>query len=187
MLRAVTLDAFGTIIDTGRDVLNRVCRAIVEENGRGVSPEAILERWDHYFFHRDDPEFLTLAELSEDSLASAFREYGILADARRYVEMLEAVWGTARVYPEVPGVLRALDGIPCAVVSNADDHLLKQIFARNGLDFPVTVTSESARTYKPRPRIFEIALEALRVDASDAVHVGDSLVAHRASACEPSG
>ena len=51
------------------------------------------------------------------------------------------------------------------------------ILQRNGLRFDAIITSESAQTYKPGPRIFEAALESLGVRPADVIHVGDSLVA----------
>src|SRR5206468_1620247 len=116
--------------------------------------------------------FLTLAEITEDSLEKTFREYGIEATPGPYVDRLVSLWRQAKAYAEVPRILDALDGVPRAVVSNADHEFLLDILERNGLRFDVVVTSESAQTYKPRPRIFEAALESLRVRPSDVIRVG---------------
>ena len=154
MVRAITFDAFGTIIDTGRDVLIGIAGQVCDDHRPGLEPEALLATWDRYFFGAETETFLTLAEITEDSLAKAFMEYGIEADPTPYVDRLEALWRQARAYEEVPRVLAALDGVPRAVVSNADHEFLQAILARNGLRFDAVVTSESAQAYKPRPRIF---------------------------------
>jgi 2-haloacid dehalogenase/putative hydrolase of the HAD superfamily len=182
MVRAITFDAFGTVIDTGREVLIEIARDVCREYRSGLEAEAFLDAWDRHFFGASTEPFLTVAELSEDSLARAFQEYGIDADPGPFVDRLEALWLRSKAYPEVLGALEALDGFPRAIVSNADDAFLKQILERNRLRFDAIVTSEAARTYKPRPRIFEIALEALRASPSDVVHVGDSLEADIAGA-----
>ena len=44
----------------------------------------------------------------------------------------------------------------------------------NGLRFGLVVDSETARCYKPDPRIFQRACDALLVPASEAVMVGDT-------------
>lgn len=182
MLAAVSFDAFGTIIHAGRGALLRVARAVVDDAAVGVPPEAFLATWDRYFFAQDLEEFLLLAEITEDSLARAFVDHGIEADPLLYVEMLEREWQASKPYPEVARVLARLDGVPRAVVSNADDAFLRGILDRAGLRFDVVVTSESARCYKPRPGIFEAALDALRARPQDVVHVGDSLPADVAGA-----
>src|SRR3989442_1870826 len=175
MVRAITFDAFGTIIDTGRDVLIRLGRAVCVCPRLALDSEALLATWDRYFFGPEGETFLTLEEITEGSLGKAFREQEIEGDPGPYVDDLVSLWREARAYAEVPAVLAALDGIPRAVVSNADHEFLIDILERNGLRFDAVITSESARTYKPRPRIFEAALESLRVRPRDVVHVGDSL------------
>jgi 2-haloalkanoic acid dehalogenase type II len=182
MVGAITFDAFGTIIDPGRDVLIRIARAACADHRPELDPEALLATWDRYFIGREAEAFVTLAEITEDSLGKAFREHGIEGDPRPYVDRLVGLWRGAKAYAEVPAVLAALDGFPRAVVSNADHEFLVDVLGRNGLRFDAVITSESARTYKPRPRIFEAALESLRVEPRDVVHVGDSLHADIAGA-----
>ena len=176
-IRAITFDAFGTIVDTGRDALLRVSDRIVRELFLDVDAARFLERWDHYFFGIDHDPFLTLAEATDVSLARAFAEFETDADPGPYVEVLQREWLRARLYPEVRGVLDALDGVPRAVVSNADDAMLREILARNGLEFSTVVTSEACRAYKPAARIFEVALRELGVPPELVLHVGDSLEA----------
>lgn len=177
MVRAITFDAFGTLIDTGRDVLIRIARSVCDDQRPSLDAEALLATWDRHFFAAETAPFLTLAEITEDSLQKTFREYAIGASPAPYVDRLVALWREAKAYAEVPRVLDTLDGLPRAVVSNADHEFLLDILQRNGLRFDAVITSESAQTYKPRPRIFEAALESLHVRPEDVIHVGDSLVA----------
>jgi 2-haloacid dehalogenase/putative hydrolase of the HAD superfamily len=176
-IRAITFDAFGTIVDTGRDALIGVASRVVQDHGLAATPAGFLERWDHYFFGIDHDPFLTLAEATRVSLTRAFDEIGVQAAPGPYVEMLQREWMRAKAYAEVAGVLEALDGIPRAVVSNADDAMLKEILDRNGLEFDAVVTSEACRAYKPASAIFEVAMRELRVGPAEVLHVGDSLEA----------
>jgi len=181
-IRAITFDAFGTIVDTGREILIRVAGQVVRDLLPGVPAARFLERWDYHFFAIDHNPFLTLAEATEESLAKAFMEYRVDADPDPYVEMLQREWLHAKAYPEVPGVLRALGGVPMAVVSNADDAMLREILARNRLAFDVVVSSEACRAYKPASAIFEVAVRELGVPPREVLHVGDSLDADVAGA-----
>lgn len=177
MIRAVTFDAFGTLIDTGRDVLIHAARAVCQDHRPELPPEKLLETWDRYFFGAEYEEFQNIAVNTEDSLARAMADYRIEADPRPYVEMLERMWSHAKAYPEAPRVLARIDGLARAVVSNADDAFLKDLLRKNGLTFDHVITSEGVRAYKPRARIFEVALGRLGVEPGQAVHVGDSLTA----------
>src|SRR5437879_1487938 len=163
MVRAITFDAFGTLIDTGRDVLIRIARSVCDDQRPSLDAEALLATWDRHFFAAETAPFLTLAEITEDSLEKTFREYGIEATPAPYVDRLVALWRQAKAYAEVPRILDALDGVPRAVVSNADHEFLLDILERNGLRFDAVLHSESAQTYKPRPRIFEGALQCPRL------------------------
>ncbi len=177
MIRAVTFDAFGTLIDTGRDVLIHVARAVCQDHRPSLAPEKLLETWDRYFFNAEYDDFQNLVTTTEDSLAKTMADYGMEGDPRPYIEMLERMWSHAKAYPEAARVLARMDGLPRAVVSNADDAFLKDILAKNGLTFDAVITSEGARAYKPRARIFEIALARLGAEPEQVVHVGDSLTA----------
>ncbi len=177
MIRAVTFDAFGTLIDTGRDVLIHVARAVCVDHRPGLPPEKLLETWDRYFFGAEQEEFQTLEDTTEDSLAKAMGDFGIEGETRPYIEMLERMWQNAKAFPETSRILARVDGLPRAVVSNADDAFLKGLLRKNGLSFDHIITSESVRSYKPRPRIFEVALDLLCAEPAEVVHVGDSLTA----------
>src|SRR2546422_11525908 len=182
MVRAITFDAFGPLIDTGRDVLIRIARSVCEDQRPSLDAEALLGTWDRHFFAAETASFLTLAEITEDSLGKTFREYGIEATPAPYVERLVALWRQAKAYAEVPRILDALDGVPRAVVLNADHEFLLDILERNGLRFDALITSESAQTDQPRPRSFEAALESLRVAPRVAIPAGDPLMADRPGA-----
>ncbi len=177
MIRAVTFDAFGTLIDTGRDVLIHVARAVCQDHRPSLAPEKLLETWDRYFFNAEYDDFQNLVTTTEDSLAKTMADYGMEGDPRPYIEMLERMWSHAKAYPEAARVLARMDGLPRAVVSNADDAFLKELLSKNGLTFDHVITSEGVRAYKPRARIFQVALDVLRAAPDQVVHVGDSLTA----------
>src|SRR2546425_1037704 len=102
MVRAITFDAFGTLIDTGRDVLIRVARSVCDDQRPSLDAEALLATWDRHFFAAETAPFLTLAEITEDSLAKTFREYAIDASPAPYVDRLVTLWRGAESHPHSP-------------------------------------------------------------------------------------
>src|SRR5467141_1815876 len=152
MVRAITFDAFGTVIDEGQDVLIGIAREICGAHRPSLRPDALLATWDRYLYSGADSEpFMTLSEVTQESLGRAFRDHRIEADPEPYVESLESRWRKAKAFPEVPRVLEALDGVPRAIVSDADQAFLEGILMRNRLRFDAVITSSpSARTSRGR-------------------------------------
>src|SRR5436309_13870310 len=77
MVRAITFDPFGSLIDTGRDVLIRVARSVCDDQCPSLDAEGLLATWDRHFFAAETAPFLTLAEITEDRLEKTFHEYAI--------------------------------------------------------------------------------------------------------------
>ncbi len=78
-------------------------------------------------------------------------------------------------WPEVAEVLGALDGqIPLAVVTNCSEALARVAAARTGIAFEVVVSAERARFYKPHPRPYRLALEALGAAPETSLFVAGS-------------
>src|SRR2546426_10845558 len=133
MVRAITFDAFGTIIDTGRDVLIRIARAVCDDHRLALDPEALLATWDRYFFGPEGETFLTLEEITEGSLGKAFREHGIEGDPRPYVDDLVSVWRGGEAHAGGAAGRAALGGNSRGAGSDAGPQILIDILERNGL------------------------------------------------------
>src|SRR2546425_1444170 len=143
MVRAITFDAFGTLIDTGRDVLIRIARSVCDDQRPSLDAEALLATWDRHFFAAETAPFLTLAEITEDSLAKTFREYAIDASPAPYVDRLVALWREAKTYAGVPRGLQNPHGGPRAGGSHGDHQILFDILQRYALRFDAVITSET--------------------------------------------
>jgi 2-haloacid dehalogenase/putative hydrolase of the HAD superfamily len=173
--RAVTFDAFGTLVHHGLETIHEAAEAVARDHGLPDGGR-FLDAWQsRYFALLQGPRFLTIAEANERSLREAAEAFGVRADLSAYLDTLFARWHAIRPYPETPAVLASLRGIPMAVVSNADHELLLQVLRRGGVSIPEVISSERARSYKPDAGIFREALRALGVPAGSVLHVGDSL------------
>jgi 2-haloacid dehalogenase len=71
-------------------------------------------------------------------------------------------YGELAPWPEVNEVLGMLQRhVPLAVVTNCSERLGRIAAARIGVAFDLVVTAEQAGYYKPHPRPYGLALEAL--------------------------
>lgn len=176
-LDAVTLDAFGTLVELD-DPVSRLREALArhrvdrsdEEVERGFHAEV-----DYYVPRshegRDDESLRDLrARCAGVFLEGAGADLDPAAFADDFV-------GALRFVPVAGAVdaVRALRrrGLALAVVSNWDIGLAEHLPAA-GLDgFGAIVTSAEAGAPKPDPRLWTLALERLGVEPGRALHVGD--------------
>ena len=182
-LRAVTLDAYGTLFDLD-STIDRSLERIVLEQGLDADPRALGRAWTCRFFemlyaygHDGDRPFRTIRELTAESLEDAFGEFGVAGDVERGVETWFAHVRGSPLFPEVREAVALLASrFRVAIVSDADDDILAPPLERSGLPVELVFTSEAERSYKidPSTTLFSRAFEALGVSPREAAHVGDS-------------
>jgi 2-haloalkanoic acid dehalogenase type II len=125
-----------------------------------------------------EPTFMPMRDIWLAQFERTFAPFGVAGRAAGARDLLVERLSDAGCYPEVAEVLQHLRAYyRLAVLSNADDDFLGACLARNELEFETVVSSESARSYKPRGPIFDRVCELLRLDAAQVLYVGDSPIA----------
>jgi 2-haloacid dehalogenase len=128
--------------------------------------------WNRVAGNAEDGKRWRTAYLRNTYGAGRYRAYEVLvAEAaeevglpRRLADDLAAGYATLDPWPEAWGVLNALSGVvPLAIVTNCSETLGRVAAARTGADFTVIVTAERAGFYKPHPRPYQIAVDALGI------------------------
>jgi putative hydrolase of the HAD superfamily len=124
-----------------------------------LSRDASFRFWT-YLYRR------LLQELDlDESLATEL--YRVFSDSRSY-----------RLFDDVKPALEKLEdlGLRLGLISNFEGWLEKLLVELEiGHVFDVSVISGVEGVEKPDPRIYELALQKARVEASHSVHVGDSV------------
>ncbi len=190
MLRAVLFDWGHTLMDwvPEEGLLEAGHRAGLDALGRNELPDAsaVATR----FRERYEPLFGasgTIEELEYPGLVRQLLEdFGIEVDREaldRFLAAEHLAWEPARrLGSTTHALLEALrsDGFKLGLVSNAFDpgwllhRDLEQMGLAERLDFAVFSSEVGKR--KPHPLIFRRALEALEVEAEEALFVGDRLL-----------
>ena len=170
---AVLLDAGGVLLLPNPWAVASVLRAaggsidaetVHRAHYAGVAEMDAARSNDWRIYHRVLTRF---ARVAEDRIADAMA--GLLD---LFGAPVPTLWN---VVPDgVVDQLRdlAATGVAIAVVSNADG-LVEATLRRCEIPFDVVIDSTVVGYAKPQPEIFGFALERLRVDAGNAVHVGD--------------
>ncbi len=186
-IRAVFFDLGGTLFSyrATRPHFDRVLEALAREHGIEEPYERVRAHYraamsaagaDYnsrpYYLHRD---------LFRAAYLGMLRAYG--REARDSEALYEAQSEVgARFVTLRPGVRETLAalrtrGLQLGIVSNIDDDQFRAIWARLGIAalFDATTTSEEARSCKPDPGIYQVALsKAPGIAAPDVLFVGDS-------------
>ena len=186
--RAVLLDASGTLIDVARP-LGDAYSELARDLGGSLDPDALADGFRTAFAEAPPMAFpgrrgadLDRAERGwwRAVVERVTDAAGGVPEFDAYFDRLYAHYASApawRIYPEVPGVLAALRerNVALAVVSNFDSRLplLLDALGLAGF-FDVVVCSGTVGAAKPDGAIFAHALASLGVEASGALHVGDS-------------
>ena len=180
MLKAILLDAYGTLFDTGTGSVGAV-RDILHLNGReDLSPKDFYGEWKVLHQHHMDtlPQFRTEWEIYALDLAELYRRHGFDRDPEEDVQVMLRIQGKRVVYPEVPGALKRLgERFLLAVASTTDTAPLLEDLQRGGLSFaPSRVfTSQSLQAYKPKREFYTAILKKLALRPEETLFVGDSL------------
>ncbi len=124
------------------------------------------------------PPFRHYRDEWPEHFEQVFKELGLKGNHVVASERLRVLLAEADTYPEVHEVIATLSNrLPVAAMSNADNDFLHPCLDRNGLKFPVVVTSEDVAAYKPHVAIFNAISEAINVPHTSILYVGDSRTA----------
>ncbi|HZI95034.1 MAG TPA: HAD-IA family hydrolase [Patescibacteria group bacterium] len=186
----VFFDVGGTLVDVSPSV-GAVYATACAARGARVAPSDLQEAFDRAWvtLSEDVPRGADRYRLFaggerewwERVSTRAFDLCGVPVPARPPADELRAVFARPeawKIYPEARDALAELRrrGYRLGVLSNWDSRL-PELLAALDLEahFEALIYSAAAGYEKPHPAIFTAALEALNVDPSRAVHIGDRL------------
>jgi FMN phosphatase YigB (HAD superfamily) len=177
-LDAVTIDAFGTLVELENPV-GRLRRALAERDvardEKSVAA-AFASEVEYYLVHKGEGrDTASLLDL-RTRCAGVFLD-GVAPDLD--AEEFAPAFAGALVFRPLDGVVRALGtlsraGLALACVSNWDVGIGEQL-ERAGVGAYLSAVVSSAETgaEKPDPRVFAEALSRLGVRPDRALHIGD--------------
>ena len=108
----------------------------------------------------------------EKLVAAAAQRTGMRPGA---AQALEDEWLSLPPWPEAPGLLASLSGTHrLGIVTNCSERLGRAAAGLFGVSFETVITAEKAGYYKPNPRPYQMALDALRLPAGKVLFVAGS-------------
>ena len=178
MLKAIIFDAYGTLFSTGTGSVDAAARILRKAGRDDIDARNFYARWKQlHRKHTSMPgEFAIEDEIFRRDLHRLYEEYRIDSDADADVKIMLDTLGKRSAFPETRDVLAVLgrDFTVC-IGSTTDTGYLMRDVERSGISIDHVFTSESLREYKPFPGFYRMILDALGIEASEALFVGDSL------------
>ena len=178
-VRAVLLDFYCTLVDLSDPVRSRGFDDFARRLGLPLGPGELYRRYAEMISIEPAGDPASGFVPYRESWLAAGRQllapFGREPAAGQFADAYADMHATAVVFREVRDAVRVITRhFRTGVVANADHDYLMRCLDHNSLRFDLLVDSETARCYKPEPRIFQRACHALSVPAGQAVMVGDT-------------
>ncbi len=166
-IRACVFDAYGTLFDFASAV--KRCDALPDD--RRVELTALWrEKQVQYTWLRTmQGRYTDFWSVTEDALEFALDSLNLASPTLR--RQLMSLYLTLEPFPEVADVLVSLRraGLVTAILSNGSPHMLDSIVCAAGLTelFDAVLSADAVKVYKTHPRVYQYALDALGVRATE--------------------
>jgi 2-haloacid dehalogenase len=169
-IRTLLFDVLGTVVDEAGSIVAETSAALAAEGADPGRGPGLAQEWAH----RTDALTAQLAAgeapwRSNDALRRAALHEAAAADldglALEVFDDLALVGHRLRPWPDSAAALHALAGTFTVVaLSNADLAQLADMSAAGGLAWHCVLSAELARTCKPDPAVYRMALDLLDLD-----------------------
>lgn len=191
-VQAVAFDCYGTLLQLEeRQFASLIHEMLIRHGVAHTDGEAVWQAWldasralsRQEMPDPDDPLggpepiFRPFAETWPRFFAAAFAEHSIDAiPPQTAFQYLWDVMSASPAYPEVLDVFAELRsrGYRLAIGSNADDGHLLPALSTAGIAAELILSSEGARSYKPRRPFFAQLCDGLNLRPEQVLYVGDS-------------
>ena len=185
--KALFFDVFGTLVDW-RTSIAREAELILKPLGFSLDWLAFADAWrDEYQPGMEEVRsgripFSKLDVLHRRNLERILPRFGISGLSEDAMRELNLAWHRLDAWPDVPpGMARLKRRVMLAPVSNGNISLMVDLARRNNIPWDAILGAETAGDYKPKPRVYLAACEALDLPPGEcmmvAAHTNDLLAA----------
>ena len=189
ILKAVTFDVFGTVVDW-RTSIAREVESLAVEKQFVVDGERFADAWRQLYQPsmtkvRDGKvPWTVLDDLHRTNLLQVLETFGIDQLSEEEIEHLNRAWHRLDPWPDaVAGLQRLKQHYIIGTLSNGNVALIVNMAKFSELPWDVVLGAEIARHYKPQPEAYLRSAEILGLEPKEcmlvAAHNGDLAAAGR--------
>jgi haloacid dehalogenase superfamily, subfamily IA, variant 1 with third motif having Dx(3-4)D or Dx(3-4)E len=179
--KTLFVDFYGTLVHED-DIAIKEITAELSKTAENGTPEEIASFWwssfKELFENSHGETFQTQRSLESQSLQGTILHFNCKNVDDHIEKYLFSFWTNPWTNPGIfEDTMEFLNKsqLPICIVSNIDRDDIISALNFHKIPFDALVTSEDARSYKPRREIFETALKQMGQNSSDILHIGDSL------------
>jgi 2-haloacid dehalogenase len=171
----LTFDCYGTLIDWETGLLAGLREALPGASGARVADDVLLETYAGHEAEAESPPYRTYREVLAAGLRGVAADLGLDVGDEAVARFSESVRDWPAFGDSADALRRLHERYRLGVITNCDNDLFAASSAHLGTGFDWVVTAEMARSYKPAPAGFELALETIGVPRERILHVAQSL------------
>jgi 2-haloacid dehalogenase len=175
--KAFFFDVFGTVVEW-RSGVAREAKAILAPLGHSLDWFAFADAWRNQYqagmeeIRSGRQPFARLDVVHRRNLERILPRFGLDALTEEQRQSLVFCWHRLDAWPDsAPGMQRLHPHAVLAPVSNGNIALMVALARHNRLPFDAILGAELAGDYKPKPRVYLAACEALGLAPADCMMV----------------
>lgn len=175
--KALFFDVFGTLVDW-RTGIAREAEAILKPLGYALDWIAFADAWRGQYqpsmekVRSGQIQFCRLDVLHRHNLETILPRFEVSGLPENTMRHLNKAWHRLPTWPDtVPGLQRLKRKSIIAPVSNGNIALMVNLARHNGMPWDAILGSEIAGDFKPKPRVYLAACEALDLPPGDCMMV----------------
>ena len=176
-VQALFFDVFGTLADW-RSSIARDAQAILAPLGHKLDWLAFADAWRGEYqpameeIRSGRVPFSKLDVLHRRNLERILPRFNVAALPEETARHLNLAWHRLDMWPDVaPGMVRLKRRFRLAPCSNGNISLMVDLARRNGIPWDAILGAEIAGDFKPKPRVYLAAAEALDLPPADCMMV----------------
>jgi 2-haloacid dehalogenase len=164
-IEACVFDAYGTLFDVYSAV--NQCRHKLGDRAEKVSTLWRTKQLEYTWLRSLMKQHTDFWQVTQDALDYALDAHNI-EDKGVGKELMQAYLKPA-CYPDVPETIRKMKarGLKLSILSNGSPEMLEAAVRSSGLEecFDPILSVEEVGVYKPHPRVYQLAVDRLKVGA----------------------
>lgn len=172
-IEAFVFDAYGTLYDV--QSLSRITNKEFPQHGDLITQVWRLKQLEYTWLRTLMHSYKSFWDISEESLVFTLNAIGHTASPAQIARIMDK-YLNLDPYPDALDALRALEGVPLAILSNGNQDMLDALVQNSGLDkhLNAVISVEKAGKFKPHPDAYALVESTLHVKPENVMFVSSN-------------